>query len=89
MDCCRTSRRLGGENVTVVVRSPFKDMKASPWEIEDAQREGIPIKNNMPPKEFVHENGKLKGVLFGNVRAEYNEEGRRKLIPTGEPDVFY
>ena len=88
MDCCRTSRRLGGKDVKVVVRSPFKDMKASPWEIEDAQLEDIPIMNNMPPKEFVVENGKLKGVIFGKVRAEYNEQGRRKLIPTGEPDVF-
>lgn len=88
MDCCRTSRRLGGTDVKVVVRSPFKDMKASPWEIEDAQREDIPIMNNMPPKEFVVENGKLKGVLFGNVRAEYDENGKRTLIPTGEPDVF-
>lgn len=88
MDCCRTSRRLGGAEVKVVVRSPFKDMKASPWEIEDAQREDIPILNNMPPKEFVVEDGKLKGVIFGKVRAEYDENGRRKLIPTGEPDVF-
>jgi NADPH-dependent glutamate synthase beta subunit-like oxidoreductase len=88
MDCCRTSRRLGGDEVKVVVRSPFKDMKASPWEIEDAQREDIPIMNNMPPKEFVVENGKLKGVIFGKVRAEYDENGRRKLIPTGEPDEF-
>ncbi len=88
MDCCRTSRRLGGEQVKVVVRSPFKDMKASPWEIEDALHEDIPILNNMPPKEFVIENGKLKGVLFGKVRAEYDENGKRKLIPTGEPDEF-
>jgi NADPH-dependent glutamate synthase beta subunit-like oxidoreductase len=88
MDCCRTSRRLGGLNVKVVVRSPFKDMKASPWEIEDAEHEDIPILNNMPPKEFVVENGQLKGILFGKVRAEYDANGRRKLIPTGEPDVF-
>ncbi|MEL6844891.1 MAG: FAD-dependent oxidoreductase, partial [Bacteroidota bacterium] len=77
MDCCRTSLRMGGESVHVVVRSPFKDMKASPWEIEDAQREGIEILNNMPPKEFVVEDGKLKGIVFGKVRAEYNEQGRR------------
>ena len=88
MDCCRTSRRLGGDEVKVVVRSPFQNMKASPWEIEDAPREGIPILNNMPPKEFVVENGKLKGVLFGKVRAEYDENGKRSLIPTGEPDEF-
>jgi formate dehydrogenase beta subunit len=88
MDCCRTSKRLGGENVTVVVRSPRQDMKASPWEIEDAEREDILILNNMPPKEFVVEDGKLKGIIFGKVKAEYDENGRRSLIPTGEPDVF-
>jgi len=88
MDCCRTSRRLGGEDVRVMVRSPFKDMKASAWEIVDAQREGIPIVNNHPPKEFVVKDGKLVGMIFEKVRAEYDENGRRKLIPTGEPDEF-
>ncbi len=88
MDCCRTSKRIGGEKVTVVVRSPRKDMKASTWEIEDAEREDIEIFNNMPPKEFVIENGKLKGVIFGKVKAEYDENGKRSLISTGEPDVF-
>jgi len=88
MDCCRTSRRLGGDEVKVVVRSPFKDMKASSWEIQDARREDIPIMNNMPPKEFVVEKGKLKGVVFGKVAAIYDENGRRSLVSTGEPDVF-
>ncbi len=88
MDCCRTSRRLGGEDVKVVVRSPFNEMKASPWEIADAKSEDIPILNNMPPKEFVVENGRLKGVIFEKVKAEYDETGRRKLVPTGEPDEF-
>lgn len=88
MDCCRTSRRLGGEDVKVVVRSPFQDMKASAWEIEDAKAEDIPILNNMPPKEFVVENGRLKGMMFGKVRAEYDANGKRSLVPTGEPDVF-
>jgi len=63
-------------------------MKASPWEIEDAERENIRILNNMPPKEYVVENGKLQGILFGKVKAEYDANGRRSLIPTGEPDVF-
>ena len=88
MDCCRTSRRLGGEEVKVVVRSAFETMKASAWEIKDAQSEGIPILNNMPPKEFVVENGKLKGMIFSKVRPEYDENGRRTLVPTGEPDEF-
>ena len=86
MDCCRSSRRLGGETVTVVVRSGFEEMKASPWEKEDAQNEGIPILNWLVPKEFVHDKGRLTGVLFEKVKAVRDAKGRRDLVPTGEPD---
>ena len=86
MDCCRSSRRLGGEDVKVVVRSGFEEMKASPWEKEDAMHEGIPILNFLVPKEFIHDNGKLTGMRFEKVEAEYDAKGRRKLVPTGEPD---
>jgi formate dehydrogenase beta subunit len=88
MDCCRTSRRLGGEDVKVVVRSPFKEMKASPWEKEDAMHEDIQILDNHVPKEFIVENGKLKGMTFEKVHAVFNEKGKRTLVPTGEPYVF-
>ncbi len=88
MDCCRTSRRLGGEDVRVVVRSPFEDMKASPWEKDDAMAEGVPFYNNHVPKEFVVESGQLKGMYFEKVEAEYDEEGNRTLVPTEEDLVF-
>jgi len=88
MDCCRSALRMGGEDVKVVVRSGFEEMKASPWEKEDAMHEGIPIINMRVPKEFVHHSGKLVGVLFEIVRAEYDEKGRRSLVPTGEPDIL-
>jgi formate dehydrogenase beta subunit len=86
MDCCRTARRLGGEDVRVIVRSGFDEMKASPWEKEDAMHEGIPILDFRVPKEFLHENGRLTGVRFERVEARYDENGRRNLVPTGEPD---
>ncbi len=88
MDCCRSARRLGGSDVKVVVRSSFEEMKASPWEKEEAIHEQIPIINMHVPKEFVHENGKLTGVKFEVVRAEYDSDGQRNLVPSGEPDVF-
>jgi len=88
MDCCRTSRRLGGDEVNVVVRSGYDEMKASPWEKEDAQREGIPIHNFLVPKEFKHSGGKLTGVLFEKVKAEFDAKGKRSLVPSGEPDVL-
>jgi NADPH-dependent glutamate synthase beta subunit-like oxidoreductase len=86
MDCCRSSRRLGGEQVQVVVRSGFEEMKASPWEKEDAMHEGIPIHNFLVPKEFTHDNGKLTGVVFEKVKVERDDKGRRKLVHAGEPD---
>ena len=89
MDCCRSSRRLGGEDVKVVVRSGFEEMKASPWEKEDAMHEGIPIFNYLVPKEFTHESGRLTGVLFEKVHAVRDDKGRRQLVPTGEPDQHF
>ena len=90
MDCCRSSRRLGGEDVKVIVRSGFEEMKASPWEKEDAIHEGIPILNYLVPKTFQHQNGKLVGMTFEKVKAVYDDnKGRRRLVPTGEPDPFF
>lgn len=89
MDCCRSARRLGGEDVKVIVRSGFEEMKASPWEKEDAIGEDIPILNYLVPKEFKHDNGRLYGMTFEKVHAEYDARGRRRLVPTGEPDQFF
>jgi ferredoxin len=61
-------------------------MKASPWEKEDAIHEDIPILNYMVPKSFTHAGGKLTGVVFEKVKAERDANGRRQLVPTGEPD---
>ena len=87
MDCCRSSRRMGGDEVKVIVRSGFDEMKASPWEKEDAMHEGIPILNFHVPKAYIHENGKLTGMTFELVKAVYDANNRRSLVPTGEPDV--
>jgi formate dehydrogenase (NADP+) beta subunit len=89
MDCCRSSRRLGGEDVKVIVRSGFEEMKASPWEKQDAIHEDIPILNMLVPKEFTHAGGKLTGVMFEKVKAERDAKGRRRLVPTGEPDQHF
>ncbi len=89
MDCCRTSRRIGGDNVKVVVRSPFKDMKASAWEKDDAMAEDIPIIDNHVPLSFVVENGKLVGMTFDRVEAFYDAAGKRTLVSTGEAPVLF
>ncbi len=88
MDCCRSAKRLGGRDVKVIVRSGFEEMKASPWEKEDAQHEGIEILNFHVPKSVRHDQGRIRGMSFEKVSAVYDDKGRRSLVPTGEPDVF-
>ncbi len=89
MDCCRSSKRLGGADVKVIVRSPFEEMKASPWEKEDAIHEGIPILDCLVPKAFLHTDGKLTGMSFDKVRAVRDAKGKRQLVSTGEPEQVF
>ncbi len=88
MDCCRTAIRLGAEEVKVAVRSPFDQMKASEWEIEDALGEGIPILDNHVPKRFLIKDEKLVGMEFEKVEAVFDENGKRSLVPTGDDPVI-
>lgn len=51
--------------------------------------EGIPILNYLVPTAFVHENGKLTGMRFDRVVAQFDDKGRRKLVSAGEPEQFF
>ena len=76
MDCCRTSLRLGGKDVKVVARKPRHLLKASDWELEDAEEERIELLLNHSPDAYVIENGKLTGVQFSRVEWKEDENGR-------------
>ena len=89
MDCCRSAKRLGGIEVKVIVRSPAAEMKASPWEKEDAAHEGIPILDCLVPKAFLHEGGKLVGMCFDKVRAVRDAQGKRQLVSSNEPEQVF
>ena len=78
MDCCRSSRRLGGRDVKVIARRPRAYFKASPWELEDAEEEGVEIIVNHAPERFVIEKGKLVGMEF--ERVEWDEGARHSTV---------
>ena len=77
MDCCRSSLRLGAKKVQVMARKPREFFKASEWELEDAEEENVAIIVNHSPREFVVEEGKLKGVMFDLM--EYDIENGQIL----------
>jgi NADPH-dependent glutamate synthase beta subunit-like oxidoreductase len=83
MDCCRSARRLGASSVTVAVRSGYAQMKASPWEKEDAEHEGIPILDFHVPLAFEHVDGKLTGMRFKKAKPG-SEAGEEIVIPCDE-----
>ena len=86
MDCCRTSRRLGGTDIKVMARRPREFFKASPWELEDAEEELIEIVVNHSPKRFVVEDGKLRGMEF--ERLEWSEDAKGRATSTVIDTVF-
>ncbi len=78
MDCCRSSRRLGGKDIRVMARRPREYFKASPWELEDAEEEGIHITINHAPKRFVVEGGVLKGMEF--ERLAWDADAKKSTV---------
>jgi formate dehydrogenase (NADP+) beta subunit len=78
MDCCRTARRLGGRDIKVMARRPREFFKASPWELEDAEEEGVDIVVNHAPKRFVSEGGRLVGMEFDVL--EWDEGAKRSTV---------
>ncbi len=78
MDCCRSSRRLGGTDIKVMARRPREYFKASPWELEDAEEEGVEIIVNHAPKRFVVEDGKLVGMEFDVL--EWDEGAKHSTV---------
>ncbi len=78
MDCCRTSRRLGGKDIKVMARRPRRYFKASPWELDDAEEEQVEILINHAPKKFVIEDGKLRGMIFEKL--EWNADATKSTL---------
>src|SRR3954447_26820659 len=78
MDCCRSSRRLGGKDIKVMARRPRGFFKASPWELDDAEEEGVQIVINHAPKAFVVEGGRLRGMTFDRLEWNKDDKGEMK-----------
>ena len=78
MDCCRSSCRLGGKHIKVMARRPRGFFKASPWELDDAEEEGVEILVNHAPKGFVVEDGRLKGMEF--ERLEWDKGAKNSQV---------
>ncbi len=80
MDCCRSSKRLGATDVKVIARKTRKYFKASPWELEDAEEEGVEIVENLQPVRFIIEDGKLTGMEFDRFKSTETASGLKQEV---------
>jgi NADPH-dependent glutamate synthase beta subunit-like oxidoreductase/ferredoxin len=79
MDCCRSSRRMGAKEIKVMARRPRGYFKASPWELDDAEEEGVEIVINHAPKRFVVQGGKLLGMEFEKLEWDKGAKSSKVL----------
>jgi heterodisulfide reductase subunit A2 len=82
IDCARTAKRLGGENVKLIYRRTRNEMPAAEEEIESLIHEGIEIEFLATPVRFHGENGKVAGMECTRMGlGEPDASGRRRPVP--------
>lgn len=82
IDAARTALRLGSEEVHIVYRRTVKEMPANPWEIEEAERDGVKITYLAAPVQILGENGKVVGMRCTRMKlGKLDASGRRSPVP--------
>jgi NADPH-dependent glutamate synthase beta subunit-like oxidoreductase len=82
MDAARTSIRLGAKQVRVVYRRGRNEMPANPWEIEEAEEEGVEFLYLAAPVECRGDEG-VQGLVCQQMElGEPDESGRRRPVPS-------
>ena len=70
VDAAVQSKRLGAELVTIAYRRGIEDMKASPYERELAQTNGVTIRPWVRPMALEGHDGAVSGVVFERTKGE-------------------
>lgn len=83
IDCARTSLRLGATSVEIISPESLSEMTALPWELSDAQHEGIQIRNNLLPIEILDHQHQPK-IVFQHVKQLY--DNKQQWNPQLEPN---
>jgi glutamate synthase (NADPH/NADH) small chain len=78
IDAASQAKRLGAEDVTICYRRDAAAMKASAYEQELAQTDGVLIRHWLRPASLASESGRLTGITLDYV----SDEGGR-LVGTG------
>jgi len=82
VDAARTALRHGAEEVVIFYRRSREEMPANPWEVMEAEKEGVKIKFLVAPLKILEKEGKAAGLECVKMKLEEPDEtGRKKPIP--------
>ena len=82
IDAARTAKKLGAKEVMILYRRSREEMPALPYEVAEAERDGVKFYFLVAPKQIIGENGKVKAIECLRMRlGEPDESGRRRPVP--------
>ena len=79
MDCARTVMRLGAKKVSMICLEEYDKMPAYPWEVRQAEKEGVVVNAGKAVKRIIEKNGKFAGLELLNVKRMAFVEGKLEL----------
>ncbi|MFC1903646.1 FAD-dependent oxidoreductase [Chloroflexota bacterium] len=85
MDVARTARRLGAGEVQAVCLESPEEIPAHPWEVEEAEEEGVQVKHRWGPKQIIGKDGRVTAIEFQKCTSVFDDEG--KFSPTFDEGI--
>jgi len=82
VDAAKTALLHGANEVTIFYRRSREEMPANPWEVKEAEAEGVKIEFLVAPKKILGEDERIAAIECIRMQlGELDESGRRKPIP--------
>lgn len=82
VDAARTALSHEVEEVVILYRRSREEMPANPWEIMEAEKEGVKIEFLVAPKKILGKEGRAIGLECVKMKlGELDETGRRNPLP--------
>ncbi len=82
MDAARTALKLGAKDVSILYRRSREEMPANPWEVKEAEGEGVKISFLVSPTKILGEHGQVTAVECVRMElGELDETGRKRPAP--------
>jgi len=82
IDSARTALHLGVKEAVILYRRSREEMPANPWEVKEAEEDGVRIEFLVAPRKILGEGGRVRAIECIRMQlGEIDETGRRRPQP--------